>query len=67
MIKFIIIILFINIILINNNLIIFYYNLCYFIGLIIIFIYIFKNLIYNSVRELFGHEFYSIWLLILRV
>jgi len=67
MIKFVIIILFINIILINNNIIIFYYNLCYFIRLIMIFIYIFKNLIYISVRVLFGYEYYSIWLLILRV
>jgi len=67
MIKFIIIIFFINIILINNNLIMFYYNLCYFISLIVIFIYIFKNLIYRSMSLFFGHEFYSLWLFILRI
>jgi len=67
MIKFIIIILFMNIILVNNNLIIFYYNLCYFIRFLIIFIYMFKNLIYMSVSLFFGHEFYSLWLYILRI
>jgi len=67
MIKFIIIVLFINFILINNNLIIFYYNLCYIIRFLIIFVYIFKNLIYRSMRLFFGHEFYSLWLFILRV
>jgi len=67
MIKFIIIILFINLILINNSLIIFYYNLCYFMRFLIIFIYIFKNLIYISVSLFFGHEFYSLWLYILRI
>jgi len=67
MIKFIFIVLFINFILINNNLIIFYYNLCYFIRFLIIFIYIFKNLIYRSMRLFFGQEFYSLWLFILRI
>jgi len=60
MIKFIFMILFINFILINNNLIIFYYNLCYIISFLIIFIYIFKNLIYRSMRLFFGQEFYSL-------
>jgi len=48
-------------------LIIFYYNLYYFVRFLIIFIYIFKNWIYNSVRLFFGHEFYSLWLFILRI
>jgi len=67
MIKFIFIILLINLMLINNNLIIFYYNLCYFIRFLIIFIYIFKNLIYRSVGLFFGHEYYSLILYILRI
>jgi len=67
MIKFIVIVLFINLILIKNNLIIFYYNLCYIISFLIIFIYIFKNLIYGSMSLYFGHEFYSLWLFILRI
>jgi len=67
MIKFIFIVLFINIMLINNKLIMFYYNLYYFVRFLIIFIYIFKNWIYNSIRLFFGHEFYSLWLFILRI
>jgi len=67
MIKFIVIVLFINLIVIKNNLIIFYYNLCYIISFLIIFIYIFKNLIYRSISLFFGHEFYSLWLFILRI
>jgi len=67
MIKFIIIVLFINCILISNNLIIFYYNLCYFIRFIIIFVYMFKNLIYRSMRLFFSHEYYSLLLYILSV
>jgi len=67
MIKFILLILFINLILVNNNLIMFYYNLCYFIRFLIIFNYIFKNLIYRSVILFFGHEYYSLMLFILRI
>jgi len=51
----------------NNSLIIFYYNLCYFIRFLIIFIYIFKNLIYRSMSLFFGHEYYSLILFILRI
>jgi len=67
MIKFIIIILFINIMLVKNKLFIFYYNLCYLVRFILIFIYIFKNLIYRSIRIIFGYEYYSLLLFILRI
>lgn len=67
MIKFLIIIFFINFILIKNKIIIFYYNLYYLISLIILFIYIFKDIIWNRIVINIGIEYYSIWLLILSV
>lgn len=43
----------------------FYYNLCYFIRFIIIFIYIFKDIKWNIISLIFRNNYYSIWLIIL--
>lgn len=67
MIKFFLMIFFINFMLIKNRIIIFYYNLGYFIRLIIIFVYIFKDRIWNNIIISMGVEYYSVWLIILRV
>lgn len=67
MIKFIFIVFFIRLIFLSNNFIIFFYNLCYLIGFLIIFMYIYKDLLWLIIRGNFGIDYYSIWLLILRL
>jgi len=44
MIKFIIVVIFMNFIVIYNNIIIFYYNLCYLFEFLLIFIFIYKDI-----------------------
>lgn len=65
MIKFILIVIFIGLILIKNQILIFYYNLCYLIRFIVIFIYIFKDIKWNIISLEFRCNYYSIWLIIL--
>lgn len=65
MIKFLLIIIFIRLILIKNQILIFYYNLCYFIRFIVIFIYIYKDIKWNIISLIFRCNYYSIWLIIL--
>lgn len=67
MIKFICIVLFIRLIFLNNNFIIFFYNLCYFIRFLIVFLFIYKDLLWLMIRGNFGMDYYSIWLVILRL
>lgn len=68
MIKLIFIVIFIKLILLKNKIIIFYYNLCFFIRFIIIMFYIFKeDGIWSRIIINYGLEFYSIWLIILRI
>lgn len=59
------IVIFISIIINKNKILIFYYNLCYFIRFIIIFIYIFKDVKWNIISLGFRCHYYSIWLIIL--
>jgi len=56
-----------NFILKKNKIIIFYYNLGYLIRFIIIFIYIYKDIIWRNINMNIGLEYYSIWLVVLRV
>lgn len=65
MIKFLLIVIFICLILIKNQILIFYYNLCYLIRFIVIFIYIFKDIKWNIISLVFRCNYYSIWLIIL--
>lgn len=66
MIKFILIVIFIGlIILIKNQLLIFYYNLCYLIRFMVIFIYMYKDIKWRSISLIFRCNYYSIWLIIL--
>lgn len=52
---------------IERNLIIgFFYNLCYLFRFFIIFIFIYKDLLWVSLSIRFGIEYYSFWLIILR-
>lgn len=65
MIKFLLIVVFIRLILIKNQILIFYYNLCYLIRFIVIFIYIYKDIKWNIISLIFRSNYYSIWLIIL--
>lgn len=65
MIKFLCILVFILMMVIVHNLIIFFYNLCFFMVFIIIYIYIYKDLLWINISLWLGCEYYSIWLIIL--
>lgn len=67
MIKFLGILIFIILILIFYNLIIFFYNLCFIITFILIFIYIYKDILWINLSLWIGCEYYSIWLIMLRL
>lgn len=65
MIKFLLIIIFIGFMLVKNYILIFYYNLCYLIRFMIVFVYIFKDIKWNMISLEFSCNYYSIWLIIL--
>ena len=65
MIKFIIIIIFINFIVLYNNIIMFYYNLCYLLRFILIFFFICKDVEWFNIIIRLGCNYYSIILVIL--
>lgn len=65
MIKFLLIVIFISFIVLKNKILIFYYNLCYLIRFIVIFIYIYKDIKWNIISLIFRCNYYSIWLIIL--
>ena len=65
MIKFIIIVIFINLIVVWNRIIIFYYNLCYLLRFILIFFYMNKDVEWFNIMIRLGCNYYSIILVIL--
>lgn len=65
MIKFLLIVIFISLILVKNQILIFYYNLCYLIRFMVIFMYIYKDIKWNIISLVFRCNYYSIWLIIL--
>lgn len=67
MIKIIFALLFMNFLILNNWSLIFYYNLCFFLSFLIIYIYIYKNLLWINIRISFGLDYYSIWLIMLSI
>lgn len=68
MVKFIIIIVFINFMVGRGNRFLFiYYNLLYLISLMIMRIYIFKRIIWTIIRLVYGLNYHSFWLILLRV
>jgi len=61
MIKFIIVVIFMNFTVIYNNIIMFYYNLCYLSGFLIIFIFIYKDIEwFNIIIRLECNYYYTI-------
>lgn len=67
MIKLFIFFLLINFIIIYNKKIIFYYNIYFIISLIFLFKFIFKDIIWIRVRFIWKFDFYSFFLIILRI
>lgn len=66
MIKFLLIVVFIILMLLKKNqILIFYYNLCYLIRFIVIFMYIYKDIKWSMISLIFRCNYYSIWLIIL--
>jgi len=65
MIKFIILVIFINLIVVYNRIVIFYYNLCYLLRFLLIFFYIEKDIEWFNIMISLGCNYYSIMLLIL--
>lgn len=67
MIKFIFVLRLIYFIFLEGGLIVrFFYNMCYLFRFFIIFIYIYKDLLWINLSVGFGVEYYSFWLIILR-
>lgn len=66
MIKFILVIISLNLIIMKNKILIFYYNIHYIIRFFLIFIFMFKSKLYRRVSGELGGEYFSIWLVILR-
>lgn len=67
MIKIFFFFLFINFIIIYNNKIIFYYRCYFLIRLIFLFKFIFKDIIWVRIRFIWKFDFYSFYLVILRI
>lgn len=65
MIKFIFVILFINLIVLFNKKVIFYYNICYMLSLIFLFRFLFKDDLWINLGLIFGYDLYSFFLLVL--
>uniref|UniRef100_UPI0030023818 NADH dehydrogenase subunit 4 n=1 Tax=Mycetophylax simplex TaxID=341688 RepID=UPI0030023818 len=67
MMKFIMMIVFMNFMTLNNKMIMFYYNLCYIMSLMMIFMIINKNINWFNISMNMGLNYYSIMLIILSV
>nr|YP_010872883.1 NADH dehydrogenase subunit 4 [Pheidole yeensis]WGV34072.1 NADH dehydrogenase subunit 4 [Pheidole yeensis] len=65
MMKFMLMVMFINFMFIKNWVMMFYYNLCYFMSFMIIFMYMFKDMKWIMITYTFSCHYYSIWLIIL--
>nr|YP_010872948.1 NADH dehydrogenase subunit 4 [Pheidole flaveria]WGV34137.1 NADH dehydrogenase subunit 4 [Pheidole flaveria] len=65
MMKFVGMMLFISFMLVKNYMIMFYYNLCYLMSFMIIFMYMFKDIWWGGISLMISCHYYSIWLVIL--
>nr|YP_004021071.1 NADH dehydrogenase subunit 4 [Solenopsis geminata]ADP01778.1 NADH dehydrogenase subunit 4 [Solenopsis geminata] len=65
MLKFLMVIFFMNFMMIKNKMGMFYYNLSFLVSFMMLFVYMFKDLIWVDLFLNMGVEFYSIWLVIL--
>lgn len=65
MIKFIFVILFINLMVLYNKKIIFYYNICFVLSLGFLLKFLFKDMLWINLGLIFGYDLYSFFLLVL--
>nr|YP_010872961.1 NADH dehydrogenase subunit 4 [Pheidole flavigaster]WGV34150.1 NADH dehydrogenase subunit 4 [Pheidole flavigaster] len=65
MMKFVLMVMFISLMLVKNRALMFYYNLCYLMSFMIIFMYMYKDMKLNIITLVLGCHYYSIWLIIL--
>nr|YP_010341296.1 NADH dehydrogenase subunit 4 [Stenamma impar]UNZ99551.1 NADH dehydrogenase subunit 4 [Stenamma impar] len=65
MMKFILYILFMKFMMKKNNMIMFYYNLCYLVSFMMMFMYFFKDMLWIGVTLSMGVSYYSILLIML--
>nr|YP_010872909.1 NADH dehydrogenase subunit 4 [Pheidole taipoana]WGV34098.1 NADH dehydrogenase subunit 4 [Pheidole taipoana] len=65
MMKFMLMVMFINFMVMKNWMLMFYYNLCYLMSFMIIFMYMYKDIKWSSISLMFSCHYYSIWLIIL--
>nr|ATJ03019.1 NADH dehydrogenase subunit 4 [Atta texana] len=65
MMKFIMVVMFMNFMIVYNNMIMFYYNLCYLFGFMLIFFYMNKNLEWFNITLSLGCNYYSMALIML--
>nr|YP_010266088.1 NADH dehydrogenase subunit 4 [Messor structor]UHY95049.1 NADH dehydrogenase subunit 4 [Messor structor] len=65
MMKFFFIIMFLMLMMIKNKMLMFYYNLCYLVSFMMMFLYLFKDNIWTNISFYFSMSNYSIMLIIL--
>nr|YP_010872870.1 NADH dehydrogenase subunit 4 [Pheidole smythiesii]WGV34059.1 NADH dehydrogenase subunit 4 [Pheidole smythiesii] len=65
MVKFMLMMVFISFMLMKNRLLMFYYNICYLMSFMVIFVYMYKYVKLNMISLNFSCHYYSIWLIIL--
>nr|YP_010872922.1 NADH dehydrogenase subunit 4 [Pheidole fervida]WGV34111.1 NADH dehydrogenase subunit 4 [Pheidole fervida] len=65
MMKFVLMMLFINLMMMKNRMLMFYYNLCYLMSFMVIFVYMYKDIKWGMISLMFSCHYYSIWLVIL--
>nr|YP_010872896.1 NADH dehydrogenase subunit 4 [Pheidole megacephala]WGV34085.1 NADH dehydrogenase subunit 4 [Pheidole megacephala] len=65
MMKFVMMMLFISLMLVKNRMLMFYYNLCYLMSFMTIFMYMYVTTKWSMISLMFGCHYYSIWLFIL--
>nr|QNV12029.1 NADH dehydrogenase subunit 4 [Lasius niger] len=65
MIKFIFVILFMNLMVLYNKKIMFYYNICFVLSLGFLLKFLFKDMLWINLGLMFGYDLYSFFLLVL--
>nr|YP_009945168.1 NADH dehydrogenase subunit 4 [Monomorium pharaonis]QOE17527.1 NADH dehydrogenase subunit 4 [Monomorium pharaonis] len=65
MMKIVFVVLFFNFMMLWNKMLMFYYNMCYLISFMILFMYMYKDCLWSNLSIVFGLEYYSIFLVML--
>nr|YP_009115376.1 NADH dehydrogenase subunit 4 [Formica fusca]CEF49535.1 NADH dehydrogenase subunit 4 [Formica fusca] len=65
MMKFLFMIVFMFMMILKNMKVMFYYNICFILSFFFLFNFMYKDMIWISVGMMFGHDFFSFYMLIL--